>query len=182
MLIQIDEASFYWIFGIFAGICISFILVRMFLKWWSVNRKRYFAQCGHLTRKKDTVTAFGKIIECEIPLHNGFAEYCHACLAKMAIRCAWCGEPIFIGDPITLYSPNSKDVEMPKYAVPYENGTFVGCLRWNCADSGADRSGFWMPPDEVYRVLSPMEQCLRSGDVVVVGDLSDVSQAVPFEG
>ncbi|MEI8103969.1 MAG: hypothetical protein WCG84_03675 [Candidatus Moraniibacteriota bacterium] len=140
------------------------------------------AGCGHKTRQKDTLAAFGKTIIMKIFFdEDGSTSHCHRCLEKMTIRCAWCGLPIFIGDPVTLYSPRDKDMEMPEYAVRYKNNAFVGCLRWACADSGADRSGFWYPLGEVYRVLSPLEQCLQSGEMVIIGDLGDIQQALPIE-
>ncbi len=99
----------------------------------------------------------------------------------MTIQCAWCGEPIFIGDPVTLYLPRYEDMEVPGHAVPYGKGAFVGCLRWECAESGTDRVGFWYPPGIVYRVLSPIEQCLQSDEMVIIGDLGDIRQAIPIE-
>ncbi|MEI6627472.1 MAG: hypothetical protein WCL61_02660 [bacterium] len=106
---------------------------------------------------------------------NGNPNYCLDCIAKMAIRCAWCGEAISIGSPVTLYTPK-EDYKIPEYATRYQNNakSLVGCLRWNCADSGMDRQGFWMPPGKVKRVPSPLEMALASGDqVVIVSDLSD---------
>ena len=64
----------------------------------------------------------------------------------------------------------------------------MGCLRWECAQSGGDRAGFWIPPGKVHRVLSPVEQCLKNiidedGDgVVAVGNLHDPKEAMPIKG
>lgn len=141
------------------------------------------ARCGHLTKRKDSITAFEETVSCKLPLNNDRStDYCHACLEKMTIRCAWCGKPIFIGDPVTLYAQSDEsDQELPDYAVKYGERSYVGCLRWECADSGADRSGFWNPPGEVFRVMSPLEQCLQSNDIVICGDLSDINQAIPLK-
>ena len=49
------------------------------------------------------------------------------------------------------------------------------------ADSGADRSGFWVPPGEVFRVMSPLEQCLQSNDIVICSDVSDIREAIPVK-
>lgn len=147
-----------------------------------IRRKNVLAQCGHLTKREDRLTAFGDTIFCKIPIDkNGRTPYCHCCLEVMTIRCAWCGSTIFIGDPVTLYSPADDSQEMPDYAVKYGNDAYVGCLRWNCAESGADRSGFWYPPGKVHRTLSPLEQCLQSGEMVIVSDLGDMRQAIPLE-
>jgi hypothetical protein len=121
--------------------------------------KKYLARCGHKTKKKDKVTAFGETITTEVPLVDGKIEYCHKCLEKMAIRCAWCGKPIFIGDPVTLYSLTNGTKEMPKHAVCHDKklNQYVGCLRCDCADTGADRAGFWVPPGVVERIPTPYE-------------------------
>ena len=129
--------------------------------------------CGHTTDLKGPVTAFGREITIRIRRdRDGTTIYCLDCLAKMAIRCAWCGEPILIGDRITLYSPRAIEkfnelwarntrlelqdhesgLRMPKEAVVYkmEKGFpfVVGCLSISCADTGADTGGYWMPgPD-----------------------------------
>jgi hypothetical protein len=148
----------------------------------ALTKKKIVAGCGHKTRQKDILTAFGKTILMKIPLDkDGSTSHCHQCLEKMTIQCAWFGLPIFIGDPVTLYSLADKDMEMPNYAVPYKNNAFVGCLRWECAESGADRMGFWYPPGQVHRVLSPLEQCLQSGEMVIVGDLGDIQQAISIQ-
>lgn len=150
------------------------------MKLFNIFRKKIVAGCGHETLKKDKVAAFGTSCETEIPIVDGKTDYCHRCLEKMAIRCAWCGEAIFIGDPITLYSPSDKNRKMPDYAVLHneEHNSYVGCLRWNCTETGADRAGFWYPTGKVYRVPSPIEMAMQSGDVVCVSDLSDPKEAV----
>lgn len=137
-------------------------------------------ECGHKTKIKNSVTAFGQTTVTQVPVNkDGTTTYCHECLEKMAIRCTWCGHPIFIGDPITLYSPRDKSKKMPDYAVLHskEHNSYVGCLRWECAETGADRCGFWYPPGEVHRVPSPLEMCIhdveQGGDgVIIVSDLS----------
>jgi hypothetical protein len=143
-------------------------------------RKSYKANiCGHQTKKKGRITSFGESYIMEMPLQeNGNPDYCLECIAKMAIKCAWCGQPIHIGSPVTLYAPREKDHKMPECAVRYKEGEpyFVGCLRWDCADSGMDRQGFWVPPGEVERVPSPLEIMLAPGNEgkgVIISDLSN---------
>lgn len=58
----------------------------------------------------------------------------------------------------------------------------MGCLRWDCAKTGADRAGFWHPPGKVFRVTTPLEMCLQNlqngGDgVVVIENLNDFEEA-----
>jgi len=132
------------------------------------------AQYGHMTRLKGPVHAFGKISDGQIqPEKNGKVSYCLQCIEAMTIQCAWCGEHILPGEPITLYTPRDKNYTIPEGAVTYSQDPLrlVGCLRFDCAQTGADRAGFWVPPGQVEPVMSPLEACMLSGGVVVVPDM-----------
>ena len=102
----------------------------------------------------------------------------------MAIQCAWCGEPIFIGDPITLYTPH-RDFQIPAHAVVHSENPLqlVGCLRWGCADTGADRAGFWLPGENgkgcVRRVPTAYGAILGAEEppMMIIGGLSDMEEA-----
>ena len=142
-------------------------------KLWNERRKRtvfQIANCGHEAKRIDKVSAFGETIETEVPLINGKIEYCHECLAKMTIRCVWCGRPIFIGDFITLYSP-SKEFEIPTWVVIYKKEPLqlVGCQRTDCADSGSDYCGTWIPPGIVHRQQSGIEAALSNPESIILG-------------
>ncbi len=114
---------------------------------------------------------------------TGGFDYCLDCVAAMTIRCAWCGNVIFIGSPVTLYGP-LPEFQIPEYAVVHSRDPLklVGCLGWDCADSGFDRAGFWMPgPDGsglVHRVHTAFEMMLEDPTIVsmMVNDLSDPSE------
>lgn len=105
------------------------------------------AGCGHLT-SRDVIVWLDD--ECTVTSMSSQVkpEVCGDCLTAMVIRCAWCGRAIFIGDPVTLYSARSGELpELPDRAVVFDQdrATLVGCLGGNCADTGADRVGFWIP-------------------------------------
>lgn len=98
----------------------------------------------------------------------------------MTIPCAWCGKPIVVGSPITLCSPIKPDYTPPVEGfVTYSEDPLrlVGCLRWDCADSGIYRAGFWVPPGKVDRVLSPLEIAMMVDGVVIVSDITDPAEA-----
>lgn len=117
---------------------------------------------------------------------------------EMAILCAWCGELILPDSPITLYSPIDQlktPLKPGSKAFVVENGTanyvpftgfipeghhlvYVGCLRWNCSISGADRAGFWIPPGMILRTPSPLELALNSNEPVIIEDLGDIRKAL----
>jgi len=137
--------------------------------------------CGHKAKLFSKVRVFGKEILLE--MQKGFA-YCPECLAKMAIRCAWCGRFILPGDPITLYSPPDQDWIIPEYAVVYQKEPvvqLVGCMRLLCAEGAIDRTGFWVPPGRVFRVASPMELCMLTNNVVGCNDVDNINKAIPLD-
>jgi len=152
---------------------LSVLLSRLFF------RRHRATVCGHRTRLIEKVNIYGEEMKLLVSKNH---EYCQQCLADMSIKCAWCGQYIRVGDPITLYSP-SKDFKVPEHAVVYKKDPLqlVGCLRFNCAISGVDRCGFWQPPGVVDRVLSPLEMVLGqfpSEDVVFCNDLADPLLAI----
>jgi len=136
--------------------------------------------CGHKTKLFSQTEIFGEKLFIQ---QKPGMDYCPACMAKMSIRCAWCGRAIKIGDPVTLYTPAGKNFKIPEHAVVYREDPLqlVGCLRWECAEMGADRCGFWIPPGKVHRVMSLLEQVLSTGDVAICNDITDPSQAIPIE-
>ncbi|MFA6077976.1 MAG: hypothetical protein WC724_03065 [Candidatus Paceibacterota bacterium] len=153
-----------------------------------LSLRRYMATiCGHHTKRTGKVSAFGHTITTKMPINEeGSVDYCLDCIAKMAIRCAWCGNPIFIGKPITLYTPVSADFKIPEYAVVYEREPslqLVGCLRWDCAETGADRAGFWVPGEDgkgrVERVPTVYEMifAMKGSSMLLVNDTGDIAEA-----
>ncbi len=162
------------------------VLALMLLIWYrSLFKIKYLggktiAKCGHETKTKGPSTAFGRTIIVKMPVNkDGSIEYCLDCIGKMAIRCAWCKEPIFIGDVITLYSPREKDsFELPEDSVFYDKSqaVVVGCGRTTCADTGLDYAGFWLPGEngegKVHRHLTLVERSIidlsKGGDGVII--------------
>lgn len=157
----------------------------MFRKLFGWLGRSYIARaCHHKTKLSGQMKAFDECRTGRMPLNeNGTTEWCFECLGKMAIRCAWCKNPIFIGDPITLYTPIKLDFQLPADAVIYKQNPLqvVGCLGWDCASSGMDRMGFWVPGKDgkgcIDRVASPIELLMATGSPVVVGDLGDMKEA-----
>lgn len=140
------------------------------------------AKCGHKTRLYDKITVIGKDGKTEkIGMESTSLKpiYCHDCFQKMAIRCAWCGEYILPNEPITLHKPK-KDFEIPEYAVVYKENPklLVGCLSYGCANTGADRAGFWIVPGKVQLTQSIFQQAFDSpGEVFVISDIRDINEA-----
>lgn len=142
-------------------------IVELILRLRALSPLYYTAvRCGHRTKRTGTVSAFGRTITTKMPRNDdGSVDYCLDCIRKLAIQCARCDEPIFIGDPITLSTP-CDEFQIPEHAVVYKRDPLqlVGCLGWNCAETGADRAGFWMPGEDgkgcVERMLTAYEAIL----------------------
>ncbi len=157
----------------------------MFKKMFARLSGKYVAvACHHPTKQEGDVRAFGQCTTTHMPLNkDGTVQWCLECLGKMAVKCAWCEQVIFIGDPITLYTPAKADFKLPADATLYKQEPLqvVGCLRMSCADTGADCAGFWVPGDDgkgcVHRVVSPLELAMSSGEAVFVGDLGSMKEA-----
>ncbi|MBA3551035.1 hypothetical protein H0W32_02410 [Patescibacteria group bacterium] len=145
--------------------------------------RSYECNCGHKAKRKTMLTIDG---ESGIYTLDKEHKYCPQCWINAAIKCAWCSNTIIPGDAITLYTPQDKDFKVPEHAVVYKRTPhlqLVGCLGWNCADTGMDRSGFWIMPGKVQRAASPMEMMISgmsNGDdgMLIVNNLSNPNEAV----
>lgn len=138
------------------------------LQWIYKRKLPYYTatKCGHRTEQSGPVSAFGHTIIKQMPKNEyGSVDYCLDCIGKMTILCAWCGNHIFIGDPVTLDEPDD-GFKIPEYAVfscdkPRQ---LVGCLRRKCADTSADCAGFWLPDSDgkgyVHRIPTAYELIL----------------------
>ncbi len=109
-------------------------------------------KCGHKTKIIGEIHYFNhtSIMEMELS-KNGKPDYCLLCIAKMTIQCAWCGNPITIGSPITLFIPK-KDFEIPNHTIAYQKDSLkklVGCVHGNCIELPDDIQGYWMPPGKI---------------------------------
>ncbi len=141
--------------------------------------RNHLCGCGHKAKLKTMIFPG----EDSAGLYQlGDKKYCPKCFLSQVIKCAWCGKVITPESPITLYSPNP-EFTIPDYAVKYREKEvdpvrLVGCLRWSCANTGADRAGFWEMPGKVERCLSPIEQAFLSQQMVIVSDLGDRREAV----
>ena len=141
--------------------------------------QRYIlAQCGHQTPIYGYLKAYGTTCVAWID-KEGEPPLCLECLNKEAIPCAWCGQAIFPGDAVMLCSPRDPAYQPPPGSVTYSEDPlrYVGCLRVGCSDGGLDRQGFWMPPEGVQRVLSPLEQCIMRNEPVIINNLSNLGEA-----
>jgi hypothetical protein len=141
-------------------------------------RKTYIANvCGHKTKRKGLVSAFGGKIMMQLGLcENGKPEYCLDCIGQMSIQCAWCEGSIAIGDYVTLYA-HETNTRIPKHAVRYheDEGLLIGCMRKGCGSLFAKKLGIWTPPGVVKRIPSPVE-ILRvnvNNDFIIIFETSD---------
>ncbi len=158
------------------------IICWKFIGWWYLCfGGDVLCSCGHSAKRHTFLSIDGTHAGLyTIPCEN---DYCPQCFKNAAIKCAWCSELILPGSPVTLYTPMDVS-KLPSHAVFYKKlpeVQVVGCLRWECADSGADRAGFWEMPGQVLRVASPLEMAFATGEVQVTQNLADPTQAIPIQ-
>lgn len=167
---------------------VLFALAKVWIFLTGIFRKTHTAnKCSHKTKRKGFMKVGENGTIMSMPLtENGSPDYCLDCIGKLSIKCAWCGNDIAIGDPVTLYSPTESFV-VPDHAVPYTEGgskALVGCLGWECAMTGADRAGFWLPGEDgkgrVHRVPTGIEILMRNPNAaaLVVHDTHDMVEAM----
>lgn len=127
------------------------VVVLALALWWLWQLRCIPAtKCRHRTRARGLVHSSGEVRSIGLPVKGGEAGYCLDCIARMTIRCAWCGKPIFIGDRITLFG-DTEDRRLWPQACRDDSGRYIGCLRRCCA--AADQSaGRWVPPGKVARL------------------------------
>ncbi len=143
--------------------------------------RNYKCGCGHVAKWKTVLTVHGDSGVFTLPSRK--PDYCSQCWAEAAIKCAWCEGTIVPGDAITLYTPSKKGFNVPEHAVIYRHEPhlqLVGCLRWNCADTGVDRTGFWIMPGKVQRAMSPIEELMARGgtEPICVNNVTDSQEAI----
>jgi hypothetical protein len=148
---------------------VGILIMTLVLGWWLWQLRRIPATvCGHRTQVRGLLQAFGESRSMKLPVSaNGTTEYCHTCLQAMTIQCWHCGQPIFVGDPVTLHGLADPKRPMPDYARYYQSeagiederaGRPIGCMREECHDYGIeDRSGFLGMNGRVQRVPTPNE-------------------------
>jgi hypothetical protein len=146
-----------------------------FKKWVEYNKpKKHLAHCGHECSQNETMTAFGETIESYVSTSEGYIKYCHKCLEKMAILCPWCNRPIFIGDAITLHTPNNTNFVISEGVEVYQKDPLqlIGCQRSDCAKSMSDYCGQWIPPGKVWRYQSAIEVAISNPGYTIAGSMN----------
>jgi hypothetical protein len=126
-----------------------------------VFRRTYIANaCGHRTKLIGWAEALGRNCLMGMPVEdNGRPDHCLECVAKMAIRCAWCGGPILITERVTLRFADESTRPDAAHD-PDDERLVVGCI--GCAEMGAaDCCAHWMPPGRPIRYESVSERLER---------------------
>lgn len=134
------------------------LLVTGLILWWAWRNRKVVAVCGHKTRPWTMLDSGEESRSLWIPTDvHGRPQCCHACLAKMTIRCVSCGRPIFVGDGVTLSLPlvGRPAGSLPLFAAtPYRpegdrpdpDGRYLGCVRPTCLAPGMSALGTWVIP------------------------------------
>ncbi len=121
------------------------------LVWGFLSKPVLAEGCGHTTREVSVAIKNNDWVIVQVPPGNDRA-YCAKCVVKSAIVCAWCGEIIWPGDPVSLMAPLEtkfyKQLE-GSFCFDRETMTMIGCLRPGCS-SRFDVAGFWAVPGRIF--------------------------------
>lgn len=139
------------------NLLVAAVIAAVFVGWLGFFRTVRATKCGHRTLVRGTIEAFGELKNYMLPVEEGVAEYCLDCLSAMTIRCAWCDQPIFIDDPVTLRDV-SADWTLTSHAKLSlrdehdQRGRYIGCFRRTCVRTIDHPDGYWLPPGVVHRI------------------------------
>lgn len=128
---------------------VGFIGIMAILVWWRWSSRMIPAtKCGHKTRISGSVVIFGKHVAFRLPVKDGQTQYCLECIGKMAVRCASCGEPVIVGDTVTLRAPIAGRRLVESNGCKSDGaGRYIGCYR--CGHTRSDGVGFLVIPGKV---------------------------------
>jgi hypothetical protein len=131
---------------------------------WKLLGREYATKCGHFTKEAGRVRLFGEKVTMTLDRgENGSFDYCLRCTATTAIRCPWCGEPILIGDTITLREPWEGYMPSQDLATFGKNPLrLVSCTRRRCTIVDMTSAGYWVLDTKtsrgrVHRVMTDRE-------------------------
>ena len=138
------------------------------------EEQRQFA-CGHEGPSLFNYDLYGRHIETDQE-RVAQSEQCGACIVtemkRDFIRCCLCGQAIFPGEGVALYS-GGKGIH--KKWTTRHDGSAIGCLAWGCCPSGGFFGGTWTGKT----VDSPFssgqtaaEEALTTGKVII-GNVDD---------
>jgi hypothetical protein len=98
--------------------------------------------------------------------NNDCPDYCLDCVSKMSIRCAWCAEPIHVGDEISFYSPIEPYLSRRSPIIGHTKvgGRYIGCTKCKLQKSDSGPSGIWSLPGKVlaYPINETKELPIKS--------------------
>jgi hypothetical protein len=101
------------------------------------------ARCGHQTKQRGTIRAFGESFRTTLDLDRGIIAYCHRCISRMAIKCACCQRPIFLGSPVAEFFNPTLSARMNGDNRVTAAAGLVICRRPSCDWLTVGRRGTW---------------------------------------
>ncbi len=132
--------------------------------------------CGPRGPKLYHLDVYGKVVHNNGNVPDKCGQCCVEWFRSITCRCALCGLVILPGDAVALYRPSRK---FKKERVTEVKSGVLGCMRWDCCESGAFFAGHWT--GEGFKSafgdgMTAVEKCFATGQVVV-SDMSEMSDA-----
>ena len=108
-----------------------------------MSNKVHLARCGHRTKPRGTIAAFGESHRTTLKFEAGHIDYCHGCISRMAIKCPNCRGPIFIGASVAECFNAGLASRMSDTSRMTDAGGLIVCRRSSCDWLNAGRIGIW---------------------------------------
>lgn len=111
--------------------------------------------CGHhIECQEQEITVFSTRRLVCLPLTRAKADFCHDCLAWVAVNCYHCKRAILPGDPISLDKPYEFKIYDERTLFVIGGKTcVVACGRLHCAASLAHCQGRWVARIKEDRIV-----------------------------
>ncbi len=154
------------------------------------NQPFLVAGCGHKVHFLEELTVDGRAVresnetfkawQGRLPrwLQRFIApKQCMLCqypgIFESIIACAYCGEAILFGDPVSCYLPAGMSEGFDLERATQTPMGFVGCMGWDCCPTAGFFAGHWVGEGirSPFNGGSAAAHALSSGDMVVVSNI-----------
>ncbi len=128
--------------------------------------------CGHIGPKWFVLDTYG--IRTKRFEDSKRCPRCHLeRLRTFTIRCAACGHIILPGDGVALYDTELNKMKYASVAHRIDERTVLGCMRWDCCESGAFFGGNWSEQGFVpqFNGSNVAQEAFRTGRPIIVENI-----------
>ncbi len=114
--------------------------------------------CEHTGKRVAVFTFEGYRYRISVPLDaHGNTDHCGQCLLSMTVHCARSGDPVFVGDRVTIITLKETR-RSPKMTMVTREGKFLGFIAHPNKGDNYSPQGIWAPGRNGKGYFLPVEQ------------------------